>query len=135
SRFYTELQDLTQDSETRNLLNTLIAHENVLEGRLKEYEDGVSSNILDTFFKYMVDGTDSYFSAYEVPDQVDSKYVIEAARYFDDCLSGYYREMARKALSERVREVLFNLMNMEMREQMSLSKRVLELNSSYYAHG
>ncbi len=128
SRFYTELKDLAPEEQTRYLLDTLIAHENVLEARLKEYEEEVSSSVLDTFFKYMVDGTDSYFAAFEVPEQVDAKFVIEAARHFDACLSGYYREMAQKAISAKVREILFNLMDLEMREQMSLSKRVLELN-------
>jgi hypothetical protein len=39
--------------------------------------------------------------------------------------------MAQKSLSEQVREVLLNLTQMEMREQMNLSRRTLELVASY----
>ena len=109
------------------MLGNLIEHEQMLERRLKEYEEGVSRNILDTFFKYMVDRIDTHFANYEVPDQVDAAAVIDAARYFDNCLCSFYREMAHKAMSEQVREVLLNLMDMELREQMSLSKQALEL--------
>lgn len=128
SRFYEELQDLAPVGQVQVLLENLIDHEQTLAMRLKEYEEEVSDNILDTFFKYMVDGTDSYFSTYAIPDVVDTAAVIDAARYFDDCLTSFYREMARKAMSEQVREVLLNLMEMELREQMMLSKQALELS-------
>jgi hypothetical protein len=39
--------------------------------------------------------------------------------------------MAEKSLSEHVREILLNLMQMELREQMNLSRRTLELVASY----
>ena len=57
--------------------------------------------------------------------------VIEATRHFDQCLSTFYEEMARKSLSEHVRDVLLNLTQMELHEQMSLSRRTLELVASY----
>ena len=129
SRFYEELQDKASAESTRILLENLIDHEQTLALRLKEYEEVVSDNILDTFFKYMVDGTESYFANYATPELVDTAVVIEAARYFDDCLTGFYREMARTAMSEQVREVLLNLMELELQEQMLLSKQALELSS------
>ena len=129
-RFYAELADLAPEEQTRDLLETLIDHERTMESQLKEYEEEVSANILDTFFKYMLDGTKALFASYEVPASVDSMYVIKTARHFDECLGSFYKEMARKALSEQVRDILINLMEMEMREQMSLSKQALELASN-----
>lgn len=117
--------------EARGLIGTLIDHEQKLEQRLGEYEEEVSANILDTFFKYVVDKHLKCFQEYVLPDSMSAMDVIEATRHFDQCLSDFYKEMAKKSLSEHVREVLLNLMQMELREQMSLSKRTLELVASY----
>ncbi|VGO21796.1 hypothetical protein [Pontiella sulfatireligans] len=125
-RFYTELFDLAPQEETCELLEELIDHERLLESRLKEYEEEVSDNILDTFFKYMIDGTEQHFAEYSVPDSVDAAYVIAAARHFDDGLRCFYQDMAKKAQSEHVREILENLQELERVEQLTLSK--LELN-------
>lgn len=126
-QFYETLLDRASEQKTRELLYSLIEHENVLNQRMQEYEEEVSANILDTFFKYVVDGSETHFAQYHIPSAVDTHYVITAARHFDDCLTTFYKEMARKALSEQVREVLLNLMDMEQREQMRLSKQELEL--------
>lgn len=128
--FYQELLERASKSETRELLKELISHERVMESRLVEYEEEVSSNILDTFFKYMVNGTEQHFAKYEVPAAVDTQYVINATRHFDDCLSRFYDEMSRKALSSQVRDVLDNLTAMERREQITLSKKSLSLDLS-----
>jgi rubrerythrin len=113
--------------EARGLIGTLIEHEQKLEQRLGEYKEEVSSNILDTFFKYVVDEHSKCFREYVLPDSMSSIDVINATRHFDQCLSDFYKEMARKSLSEHVRDVLLNLMQMELHEQMSLSKRTQEL--------
>ncbi len=125
--FYEDLLDVAAEEETCELIEDLIAHEQTLEARLKEYEENLSNNVLDTFFKYMVDGTEKHFSEYDVPENVDSAYVITATRHFDECLSRFYQEMARKALSEQLREILVNLQEMEQREQLVLSKLELGL--------
>lgn len=126
-KFYAELLDRTIDEQARGLIDNLMDHECVLERRLKEYEEEVSKNVLDTFFKYMIGERTDCIGEYPVPALVDTEYVIDATRYFDRCLCDFYKEMARKAMAEQVREVLLNLLEMELREQMMLSKRALEL--------
>ena len=117
--------------EARALIATLIEHEEVLERRLGEYEKEGSANILDTFFKYVVGEHKQCFADYVLPETMSAMDVIEATRHFDQCLSDFYKEMAQKSLSENVREVLLNLMQLELHEQMTLSRRSLELVSSY----
>jgi len=124
---YERMLERAASEEARGLIGTLIDHEKILEQRLEEYEDEVSTNILDTFFKYVVDQHRKCFQEYVLPDSMNSMDVIEATRHFDRCLSDFYKEMAQKSLSAHVRDVLLNLMQMELREQMSLSKRTLEL--------
>lgn len=124
---YGKMLDRAATAEAQALIGTLIDHEAVLEQRLREYEEEVSSNILDTFFKYVVDQHQKCFQEYVLPDSMSSMDVIQATRHFDQCLGDFYKEMAQKSLSEHVRDVLLNLMQMELHEQMSLSRRTLEL--------
>lgn len=128
-QFYTELLEQAPAERTCGLLEHLIEHEQTLAHRLKDYEQGVSKNILDTFFRYTTDGVEAHFSNYEKPLDITPQTVIEAARFFDESLTHFYQEMASKAISEKVKEVLLNLLDMELQEQMSLSKQALELRS------
>ena len=127
TELYGKMLERASTEEARGLIGTLIEHEQTLEQRLGEYEEQVSANILDTYFKYVADEHSKCFQEYVLPDSMSSMDVIEATRHFDQCLSTFYEEMARKSLSEHVRDVLLNLMQMELHEQMSLSKRTQEL--------
>jgi hypothetical protein len=71
------------------------------------------------------------FDEFVMPRSMTSMDVIEVTRRFDECLARFYKEMAGKALADHVREVLLNLMQMELREQMNLSRRTLEIVASY----
>jgi len=128
---YERMKERAASEEARGLIGTLIDHEKILEQRLAEYEEEVSTNILDTYFKYVVEEHKKCFQEYVLPDSLSAMDVIEATRHFDQCLSGFYKEMAQKSLSEHVRDVLLNLMQMELHEQMTLSRRTLELVASY----
>ncbi|MDF7798003.1 hypothetical protein P4C99_00910 [Pontiellaceae bacterium B1224] len=126
-RFYADLRHHTEDEITLNLIADLVAHERQLEARLYEFEESVSGNALDTFFKYLTATTDQTFSSYPVPEEIDTDYVIQATRYFDENLCRFYESMAKKAMSVEVRELLENLQQMEQREQLVLSKLMLSL--------
>lgn len=126
-RFYEDLLDQTREDQTFELIEDLIEHEEVFEKRLLVYEEVVSQNTLDTFFKYMIEDTDQRFGEYETPDKVDTDFVVGAARHFDECLSCFYEEMAKRTLSASTRGILENLMEMEQREQLVLSKMMLDL--------
>ena len=126
-RFYNDLRPLTEEGVTLSLIDELIEHERQLELRLSDYEDSVSDNTLDTFFKYMVAMTDQAFSSYPIPEEIDVDYIIQATRYFDEKLRKFYESMARKAMSIQVREMLENLQEMERREQLGLSKLMVSL--------
>ena len=125
--FYMDLLDRATEDETFELIEDLIEHEQIFEARLKEYEEAVSDTTLDTYFKYVIDDTDQRFGEYEIPERVDTDYVIGAARHFDECLSCFYEEMAKRTLSGGTRDILENLMEMERREQIALSKMMLDL--------
>ncbi len=128
---YRNMRDRAATEEAIQLIGTLIEHEQTLEQRLSEYETEVSTNILDTYFKYMVEKFMTCFDEFVMPLSMTSMDVIEVTRRFDECLARFYKDMAEKSLAEHVREVLLNLMQMELHEQMNLSRRTLEIVASY----
>lgn len=126
-RFYNDLRELADEDVTLSLLDDLVEHERNMENRLHDYEESISDNTLDTFFKYMAATTDQAFANYPVPDRVDVDYVIQATRFFDEKLKLFYESMAKKAMSVQVKAMLENLQEMEQREQLELSKLMISL--------
>jgi rubrerythrin len=128
SEFYEDLKDSTGRERTRALLDYLSRHEQYLENCLKEFERDVSDNVLDSYFQYGSDASKlSGISEFEIKDEMSVEDVVEAAMHFDACLIRFYREIAQKAHTEKVREVFENLLVMEEHEQIELSKTTLEL--------
>ena len=128
SEFYEDLKDSTDKERTRALLDYLSRHEKYLEDCLEEFQQDVSRNVLDSYFQYGSDASNlSGISEFEIKDEMSVEDVVAAAMYFDACLIKFYREIAQKARSDKVREVFENLLVMEEHEQIELSKTALEL--------
>ncbi len=130
SVFYDGLKESTSKERARALLDFMSRHEKHLADGLAQYEEQVSDNVLDTYFKYESESTGLTASAdFEIKPDMDVDDVIAAAMHFDTCLVEFYREMAQRALSEKVREIFENLLEMEKHEQIELSKQTLEIRS------
>ena len=130
SVFYEELKESASKERTRALLDYMSRHEKYLDDCLAQYEEQVSDNVLDTYFKYGSESTKmTAISEFEIKPEMDVDDVMAAAMHFDACLIEFYREMAQRALSEKVREVFENLLVMEQHEQIELSKQALGFGS------
>ena len=130
SVFYEELKESASKERTRALLDYMSRHEKYLDDCLAQYEEQVSDNVLDTYFKYGSESTKmTAISEFEIKPEMDVDDVMAAAMHFDACLIEFYREMAQRALSEKVREVFENLLVMEQHEQIELSKQTLGFGS------
>ncbi|MCK5676732.1 MAG: hypothetical protein KAH99_06925 [Verrucomicrobia bacterium] len=130
SVFYEDLKDSASKERTRALLDYMSRHEKYLADCLIQYEEQVSDNVLDTYFKYGSESTKiTAISDFEIKPDMEVADVVAAAMHFDACLIAFYREMAQRALSEKVREVFENLLVMEQHEQIELSKQTLGLGS------
>jgi len=124
--FYEELKDSASKERTRALLDYMSRHEKYLDDCLAQYEEQVSDNVLDTYFKYGSESTRmTSIDDFEIKPEMDVDDVIAAAMHFDACLIEFYREMAQRSLSDKVREVFENLLVMEQHEQIELSKQTL----------
>jgi rubrerythrin len=129
SEFYEDLKDTADKERTRALLDYLSRHEQYLEDCLKEFQQDVSKNVLDSYFQYGSDASKlSGISEFEIKDEMSVEDVVAAAMHFDACLITFYREIAEKARTDKVREVFENLLVMEQHEQIELSKQSLELS-------
>ena len=128
SEFYEDLKTSTDKERTRALLDYLSRHEQYLEDCLEEFQQDVSRNVLDSYFQYGSDASNlSGISEFIIKDEMSVEDVVAAAMHFDACLIKFYREIAQKARSDKVREVFENLLVMEEHEQIELSKTTLEL--------
>jgi len=130
SEFYEGLEDYTSKEHTKALLNYMSRHETYLGKCLAEFQNGVSRNVLDSYFQYGSDATKlTEISDFKIKEDMEVTDVVTAAMHFDACLIQFYREMADHSSSEKVREVFENLLVMEEHEQLELSKALLELGS------
>ena len=130
SEFYEELEDSADKEHTRALLNYMSRHEQYLDHCLLEFQKGVSKNILDAYFQYGSDATKlSEISEFKIKPNMEVEDVMKAAMHFGTCLIRFYREMAHHARGQSVCKVFENLLVMEEREQLELSKTLLELGS------
>lgn len=128
--FYNELKESTDKERARVLLDSMSRHEKYLDDCLAQYEEQVSDNVLDTYFKYGSESTElTAIADFEIKPGMEVDDVMTAAMHFDACLIEFYREMAQRALSEKVREVFENLLEMEQHEQIELSKQMLGMGS------
>ena len=130
SFFYEDLKESASKERTRALLDYMSRHEKYLDDCLAQYEEQVSANILDTYFKYGSESTKiTAITDFEIKPEMGVDDVMAAAMHFDACLIEFYREMAQRSLSENVREMFENLLVMEQHEQIELSKQMLGFGS------
>ena len=130
SVFYEDLKESAGKERTRALLDYMSRHERYLDECLEQYEEQVSDNVLDTYFKYGSEAAKiSAVADFEVKPEMEFEDVIAAAMHFDACLIEFYREMAQRSLSAKVKEVFENLLVMEEHEQIELSKQMLGFGS------
>lgn len=130
SVFYAELRDSTSKERTRALLDYMSRHEQYLDDCLSQFEEQVSNNVLDTYFKYGSEASPiSEIREFEINSEMTLDDVVAAAMHFDACLIQFYTEMAQRALSNTIREIFENLLIMEQHEQIELSKQMLGFSS------
>jgi len=128
SVYYEGLKASADGGRAIDLLDYLSRHEKCLDDRLADYEEQVSANVLDTYFKYESECTQTAkIEGYTTKPHMDVCDVTAAAMYFDTCLVSFCREMAQRAHVEKIREIFESLLQLELQEQCRLSKQLLEM--------
>ncbi|MEN7972965.1 MAG: hypothetical protein ABFR47_03930 [Verrucomicrobiota bacterium] len=130
SILYNNLKKSASEASAQALLDYMSQHEKNLADRLAQYEEQVSDNVLDTYFKYESESNGlASIDNFEIKPEMDVDHVVAIAMHFDASLATFYQEMAQRALSEKVREIFENLQEMERHEQIELSKQTLDIRS------
>lgn len=127
-KLYERLAGEAQQERVKMLLNYLSRHEEHLEEGLAQYEEGASKRILDTWFKY-VPGEDRLRECQSIQLERDMSVddVVAVALRLDTCLLDLYKEMADTAVSQEVKDVFTNLLDMEEQEKHKLARNTLLL--------
>ncbi len=124
--FYHRLSDKVEKGRVRLLLDYMSSHERNLRDSLEDYDDEASAGILNTWVDR--DYCDRIVHACEqLPGEpeLDVDGVTRLAMRVDSDLMAYYAELARRAESDKVREVFCNLVFMEQSELRRLARNAL----------
>jgi hypothetical protein len=122
ANYYEQLSDTAEQERVKLLLNHIGSHSRHLEESLKAYEGDKDRHVMDTFVDCISCG-DILITCKQMPVTPDMSVegVTRLAMDVDRCLQRFYREVADKAESEKVRELFRNLIDQEESELRKLA--------------
>ena len=128
AEYYHQLSDSSDQQRVKLLLDHMSNHEKQLQEGLRDYGEDASEQILNTWVdcKYC---DDVLMTCKQIPivPEASVKNVIQATLDIDNCLVRFYREVAEKVESEKVRGVFQNLVEMEESELRQLALSALQV--------
>jgi vacuolar-type H+-ATPase subunit C/Vma6 len=131
AEYYHQLSDSSDQQRVRLLLDHMSNHESQLQESLRDYEEDASEQVMNTWVdcKYC---DEVLTTCKQIPiaseSSVDS--VVQATLDIDNCLVRFYREVAEKVESEKVRDVFLSLVEMEESELRSLALSALQVRDA-----
>ena len=131
AEYYHQLSESSDQQRIKLLLDHMSNHEKQLQGSMRDYEEDASKQIMDTWVdcKYCDEVLATCKQIPIVPEaSVES--VVQATLDIDNCLMRFYREVAEKVESEKVRDVFRNLVEMEESELRQLAFSALQVRDA-----
>jgi len=128
AEYYHQLSESTDRQRVKLLLDHMSGHEKQLQESLHDYEEDASKQVMNTWVdcKYCNEVLATCEQIPIAPEtSVDS--VVQATLDIDRCLVRFYREVATKVESEKVRDVFQNLVEMEENELRKLALSALQV--------
>ena len=122
AEYYGRLSDEADQQRVKMLLDYMSTHEKSLQRSLAAYEDDASRQMLDSWVA--CDRCEAILATCEqtpIAPEMSVDGVIRVAMDVDRCLLRFYREVAKCAESETVRDVFKNLVDMEEAELRKLA--------------
>jgi hypothetical protein len=118
SEYYENLSHEVHNKEAQRLLSFLGRHETFLNHCVEEYEQGGSADLLETWFKVTPEfPTMESLAEIVVSPDITAPEIIDLMIQMDALLFRLYEQLAREAISPRLREALDNLLALEKREE------------------
>jgi hypothetical protein len=118
----------TDPERVRLLLNYLSQHELKLEQSLQDYEKERSHNVLDHWLDFTpCESLDTFFEEHALKPGMPLSDIIRTVLQFDDCLIGFYRQVAEETVSEEVRNLFTHLVDQEESDKRKTARGAAEL--------
>jgi rubrerythrin len=122
-KFYDSLNEHKQQDRVRMVLDYLSRHERNLEEALERFEHDARKGILETWMQYAPsDNVEKILKSCVIKPNMSVDEVVKLATDFDDALVELYKDAAREADEEHVKELFQDLINMENTERQSLAR-------------
>lgn len=126
--YYARLKHEAERERLRMLLDYLSRHEKHLADILTRYEEKASRGLLNAWFQFTPD-SDRLGSIREkvLSPDMSCDEVVAVALELDDKVVELYGDMASSAESPEVRELFENLLEIEKKEELQLTRNALRL--------
>ncbi len=128
AKYYDRLSKRTEQQRVKMLLDHMSGHEEDLKEGLAAYAESAEQVEMDTFVD-CVYCSEILATCRQTPISPESSIegVIKAAMDVDNCLLRFFREVAEKADTEKVRNIFRNLIDMEEAELRKLAMNALQV--------
>lgn len=123
---YSDSSALANRPEVKVLLTFISRHEAALAQALRDYEQGASKAVLESYFEATPDFRNLMVTdATHIAPDARFEDVVQLALQYDEALMTVYRECEREAASEELREAIHSLLEMESREEVKVMRATL----------
>jgi rubrerythrin len=126
SAFYSRLSNEAEKERMKMLLDYMSRHEQHMAEYLTDYEQEAAKKVLNTWFKYNVShDARQCIENVKIAPEMSLEEVIRISLEFDRCLVGLYRELADQAVSQDVKNLFLDLLEMEKKEEIKCIRDAL----------
>lgn len=126
--FYDSLNEQSQQTRVKMMLDYLSRHEQHREEALQRFEHDAKKQILDTWMQYAPSiDIEAIVKSHSIVPGMSVDEVIKLAMEFDNALVELYKEAAREVDVPHVQEVLQNLVDMENQEKLRFVRDAIML--------
>lgn len=127
-RLYSDLGGRAEKETARMLLEYMSRHEKRLEDSLRQYTDDAAGRILDTWFQFPPDFTESRNIAdLDLGSDVSIEQVVKTVLEFDERLIKFFQHLSETAASTEVKDLFSSLVTLEQYEEQEAMRSALEM--------
>lgn len=127
-KFYDCLNEQHQQERVKMVLDYLSRHEQNREEALERFEHDARKGILDTWMQYAPSSkVEEMLKNCVIAPDMSVDEVVKLGMDFDNALVELYRDAAREAEEEHVKELFQDLVNMENEERQRLARDAMSM--------
>lgn len=127
-KFYDSLNEQHQQERVKMVLDYLSRHEQNREEALERFEQDARKGILDTWMQYAPSSNvEEILKNCVISPDMSVDEVVKLGMDFDNALVELYRDAAREAEEEHIKELFQDLVKMETSERQRLARDTMSM--------